>query len=261
MAAADVGAAGQAAPPFTGIAVALVTLFDPDGALDAPATANLAARLVGLGVSAVLVAGSTGEAWALSGDERTALLDAVRAAVDVPIIAGTGAPTAAEAAAFSVAAADHGADALLVLSPPHTDDPRPYYDEVAKASGGAPLIAYHFPTVSPPGLAVEVLNDLPAIAVKDSSGDADRLRQTLATFTGHVYPGSSRLLTLGGRLGVPGAIDVIANCRPEAAIAAFQGDEAAQDELGPLFDEILADFPAAVKRMTAERFGISTVTR
>ncbi|MGH9225294.1 MAG: dihydrodipicolinate synthase family protein [Acidimicrobiales bacterium] len=249
--------------PFTGVAVALVTLFDADGVLDAPATAGLAAQLVDLGISGVLVAGSTGEAWALTADERTALIDAVRAALppEVPVIAGTGAPTAAEAAAFSAAAADHGTDALLVLSPPGTDDPRPYYDEVAKAAGGVPVIAYHFPLVSPPGLAVDVLNDLPAVACKDSSGDVDRLRRTLATYRGHVYPGSSRLLTLGPQLGVAGAIDVLANCRPEQVLAAFGGDEAAQEALGPLFDEVLADFPAAIKRMSAERFGTSTATR
>jgi len=251
------------APPFTGVCVALVTLFDGHGRLDAPATADLAARLVDLGVGAVLVAGSTGEAWALSAAERTAVLDAVKAAVDVPVIAGTGAPTAKEAAAFSVAAADHGADALLVLSPPGTDEPRPYYDEVAAAvaATGTPLIAYHFPVVSPPGLPVEVLNDLQAVAVKDSSGDVDRLHHTVQTFHGHVYPGSSRVLTLAGRLGTAGVIEVLANSRPEQVIAAFEGDEAAQDALGPLFDEVLADFPAAIKRMTATRFGTSTSVR
>ena len=45
---------------FSGVGVALVTLFSDDGALDAPATADLAAQLVGLGVRCVLVAGTTG---------------------------------------------------------------------------------------------------------------------------------------------------------------------------------------------------------
>jgi 4-hydroxy-tetrahydrodipicolinate synthase len=82
--------------PFEGVGVALVTLFDDRGELDAPASADLAVRLVEAGVRAVVVAGSTGEAAALSADERSALLDAVRAAVPpssgVPVIAGTGAP-------------------------------------------------------------------------------------------------------------------------------------------------------------------------
>ncbi|MGH9286064.1 MAG: dihydrodipicolinate synthase family protein, partial [Acidimicrobiales bacterium] len=63
------GRPGQAArrvtPPFRGVGVALVTLFDERGGLDAGATADHAARLVELGVAAVVVAGSTGEAAAL----------------------------------------------------------------------------------------------------------------------------------------------------------------------------------------------------
>src|SRR5690606_634773 len=51
--------------PFRGVGVALVTLFDDEGEIDAPATADHAARLVDAGVGAVLVAGSTGEAAAL----------------------------------------------------------------------------------------------------------------------------------------------------------------------------------------------------
>src|SRR5262245_59666570 len=126
MAATDPSSTPSFTPPFTGVSVALVTLFDEDGRLDAPATADLAAQLVDLGIAPILVAGSTGEAWALSGEERTTLIDAVKTAVTVPVIAGTGAPTAHQAAAFTTAAADHGADTVLVLSPPGADDPRPY---------------------------------------------------------------------------------------------------------------------------------------
>ena len=68
-------------PPFTGVGVALVTLFDATGELDAEATARHAGHLVDRGVRAVLVAGSTGEAAALDADERSRLLVAVRDAV------------------------------------------------------------------------------------------------------------------------------------------------------------------------------------
>ncbi|HLH28261.1 MAG TPA: dihydrodipicolinate synthase family protein, partial [Acidimicrobiales bacterium] len=88
-------------PIFRGVGVALVTLFNDDGSLDAPATGALAARLVGLGVRAVIVAGTTGEAASLTPAERVELLAAVRAAIDpargTPVIAGTGAPSARQA--------------------------------------------------------------------------------------------------------------------------------------------------------------------
>ncbi|MDQ1498933.1 MAG: 4-hydroxy-tetrahydrodipicolinate synthase, partial [Actinomycetota bacterium] len=49
-------------PVFSGVGVALVTLFDDDGEIDVGATAAHAARLVEQGIQAVLVSGSTGEA-------------------------------------------------------------------------------------------------------------------------------------------------------------------------------------------------------
>ena len=90
-------------PLFTGVGVALATLFDEAGELDAKATAGHAATLVELGVRAVVVAGSTGEAAALTSEERLDLLSEVRRAVgaEVPVVAGTGAPSARQAAGSS----------------------------------------------------------------------------------------------------------------------------------------------------------------
>ena len=86
-------------PLFSGVGVALVTLFDDDGTVDAKATAGHAATLVELGLRAVVVAGSTGEAATLERDERVALLEVVRQAVPagVPVLAGTGAPSSRQA--------------------------------------------------------------------------------------------------------------------------------------------------------------------
>ena len=79
-------------PVFTGVGVALVTLFDEDGEIDVAATAAHAARLVEAGLQAVLVSGSTGEAPTLSAEERVLLLEGVRDAVpdDIPVLAAIG---------------------------------------------------------------------------------------------------------------------------------------------------------------------------
>ena len=184
-------------PVFTGVGVALLTLFDDRGELDAPATAALAAQLVGLGTRAVVVAGTTGEAATLDPGERVALLDAVRDELrsSVPIIAGTGAPSARQAVALTRDAVEHGADAVLTLSPPGAVDVRSYYEAVGKAATGTPVLAYHYPKVSPPGIAVRQLGDLPVAGVKDSSGDAERLLHELHEYEGPVYTGSSALLS------------------------------------------------------------------
>jgi 4-hydroxy-tetrahydrodipicolinate synthase len=248
---------------FTGVGVALVTLFDERGVLDAPATAALAVRLVDAGVRAVLVAGTTGEASTLTPEERSTLVGAVRSAVpgDVPVIAGTGAPTGPQAAVLTEQAFDAGADAALALSPPGVPDPRPYYERIAKAAAGRPLLAYHFPFASGPGIPVHLLPDLPVSGLKDSSGDAGRLLDEIEVFDGDLYTGSATLLTMCGALGVAGALLALANAEPEPCVAAFAGDGAAQVRLTAANRAASADFPAGIKRMVAERFGVSPVTR
>ncbi len=249
---------------FRGVGVALVTLFDDAGELDGPATAGLAARLVDLGVRAVVVAGTTGEAGTLDGAERVALLDVVRAALpaEVPVIAGTGAPSARQATAFTRDAIEHGADAVLALSPPGSADVRPYYDAVVAAAGSPErVIAYHFPAVSAPGIPVEVLADLPVGGCKDSTGDPDRLLEELITWGGPLYTGSSALLSLAGPLGCAGAILSLANLDPERCARAFAGDAGAQHELATAHLASRERFPAALKELVSERFGTSSVTR
>lgn len=250
-------------PVFTGAGVALVTLFDSAGELDAPATAAHAERLVELGVRAVVVAGSTGEASALSFGERTELLRAVRARVPagVPLIAGTGAPSARQAAELTASAREEGADAVLTLSPPGAADPRPYYAAVAAAARELPVLGYHWPDMSPPGIPVAMLGDLPIAGCKDSSGDAGRLLETLTRWDGPLYTGSSALLAFAGPLGCAGAVLALANADPERCAAAFTGDFQAQRDLAGGHLRSLESFPSGIKRLTAERFGTSTTTR
>src|ERR1019366_4643667 len=97
-------------PPFSGVGVALVTIFNNDLSIDVQATASLAARLVDLGVRGVLVAGTTGESMALDADERVALIRGVRDALsgkpEVPLIVGTGSSSGHQAAQLTRQAVD-----------------------------------------------------------------------------------------------------------------------------------------------------------
>ena len=249
-------------PLFSGVGVALVTLFRPDGALDAPATGEFAAQLADLGVRCMLVAGTTGEASALTPAERDELIAAVRAAVpaDVPVLAGTGGPTGRQAAELTERAFASGADAVLALSPPGVADPRPYYDVVAKAASG-PLLAYHFPGASQPGIPVDLLPDLPIAGLKDSSGDPARLLHEQESFGGDLYTGTTSLLALCGVIGAAGGLVATANMAPEDCVAALGGDGAAQVRVAAADRAAAVDFPAGFKRAAAERFGTSAVTR
>jgi 4-hydroxy-tetrahydrodipicolinate synthase len=255
----------QHEPPFTGVGVPILTLFHEDGTLDAAGTADLAVRLVEAGIVAVVVAGTTGEAAALDPAERTALLDAVIPVVKprgAMVLAGTGAVTAAQAVRLTRDAVEHGADAVMVLSPPWTSDPRHYYDEVAEAAGELPVIAYHYPVASAPGIPVELLSELPVAGCKDSTGDCDRLLETVAVWDGNLYVGSSAVVSYASLLGLSGAILALANAEPERCVRAFAGDAAAQRELAvPHTAMRTGDFPGCIKVLTAARWSTSITTR
>jgi 4-hydroxy-tetrahydrodipicolinate synthase len=250
-------------PIFTGVGVALVTVFDPSAAVDAPATAALASRLVELGVRAVVVAGSNGEAASLEPEERAALVSAVKAAVGggVVVLAGSGAPSARQAVHLTRVVLDAGADGVLVLSPPQSSDARRYYELVAEAAAGACVLAYHFPNVSPPGLPVSVLAELPVAGVKDSSGDVRRLYEEAATFPGWLYTGSANLVLLAGALGCAGAILGIANLEPELAVRAFAGDSKSQTQLVASAEAVAKSWPHGLKQAVGARFGVSGTAR
>lgn len=248
---------------FSGVGVALATLFDVDGEVDLAATAAHAERMAAAGVRAIVTAGSTGEAPALTSEERVAIVRACRDAVpaELPVIAGTGDVSRRQAVALTRAAVDAGADAVLALSPLRTVDPRPYYAAVREAAGGLPVLGYHFPAMSPPGLEVDVLDELGIDGLKDSSGDPERLLLGTARFGGALYTGAAPLVLQAGAIGCRGAILAVANLEPELAIRAFDGDGTAQRELLAAHLEAKARFPLGIKQAMADRYGTSATTR
>jgi 4-hydroxy-tetrahydrodipicolinate synthase len=248
---------------YTGVGVALLTLLDPDGDVDLQATADLAADLAARGMQAVLACGTTGEPATLTVDERRDVIAAVRGAVPahIPVIAGTGAPTADVAAGLTTDAIESGADAILAWPPAGSADLAGYFAAVAAAAAGRPVLAYHFPKISAPGVPVDVLATLPVIGVKDSSGDPTRLLEEITRYPGDTYTGSSALLTLAGPAGGAGALLAAANVEPELCVAAFGGDGKAQRALADVHLANAGGGPRALKQILAERHGLSALSR
>jgi 4-hydroxy-tetrahydrodipicolinate synthase len=250
-----------AQPLFVGVAVALVSLFDGERLL-VKDTALHGARVAAEGARAIVLAGSTGEPWLLTAEERAALTEATRTLVpDVPVIVGTGHPDTAEAVRLTASAREAGADAVIAISPPGSEDLVGYYKAVAAAAGDLPVLAYHFPKVSSPGISVEMLRRLPVCAVKDSSGDAERLASELQAWQGPVYVGSPLLLAAAGSFGARGAILALANLEIERCHRAFHGDLDAQRDLVPDHLAAQEDFPRGLKRMLAARHGTPVGSR
>jgi 4-hydroxy-tetrahydrodipicolinate synthase len=248
---------------FTGVGVALVTLLDADGQVDTLSTAALARDLVDGGMRAVLVCGTTGQPATLTDDERASLIRAVRAAIpgQVPVLAGTGAPVTERAAELTAAAVLAGADAIVAWPPPDCQDLPGYYAALAAAAGSLPVLAYHIPWVSAPGVPVEALPGLPVTGLKDSSGDPDRLLAEVVRYPGATYVGSSALLALAGPLGATGAILAVANVEPELCCRAFEGDAGAQRSLTDAHLAARQGGPPALKQILARQRGTVALSR
>lgn len=265
---------------FSGVGVALVTIFAADGAVDEAATVRHAVDLAGRGMRVILVAGTTGEAGKLTDAERVGLIKAVRAAVpgDVPVLAGTGATSTEGAVGFTTAAVAAGADAVLAYPPPDWDQAcagpggesggddgtgplHVFYGAVAEAAGDRPVLAYHVPWVSSPGVPVDQLPLLPVAGIKDSSGSADRLLDELSHYEGATYVGSSAVLALAGPMGGAGAILAIANVEPELCREAFGGDGGAQLRLADTHLAVRAGGPAALKLLLASKSDFPATSR
>ena len=116
---------------FGAVLTAMVTPFDPDGALDVDGAVQLARWLADNGSDGLVVAGTTGEGAVLDDDESAELWRAVSAAVTVPVIAATGSNDTRHTVERTKAAAAAGADAVLVVTP--------YYSRPSQAG-----IAAHF---------------------------------------------------------------------------------------------------------------------
>jgi len=161
---------------------------------------------------------------------------------------------------LSCRAADEGADALLVLSPPGVPDPRPYYERVASAVD-VPVLAYHYPKASAPGVPVDVLAQLPVAGIKDSSGDAERLLLEADEIASGLYTGHATLTHLAGAIGCSGAILALANVDPEGCIRAWNGDGTVQRELISGHRSNALAGIAGLKRALCALHGTSPVTR
>ena len=248
-------------PIAPGAGVALVTLFDSEGRLLAEETGKLAARIAAAGAASILVAGTTGEFYALDDAERAELFAAVRQAVpaSVPVVAHVGGVTADRATALAQSAVDAGADALIAL-PTGVQDVRAYYGQIAAAATTIPVLAYHLPAA---GGVVDV-GDIPTLAVagiKDSSGDGSRLATEVFTLDIEIYTGAHTLLGLAHDIGAAGAFLGIANVQPELCSQAFAGESHAQRRLAELGVKGAGDFPGKLKWLTAQRWAVPATTR
>lgn len=191
--------------------------FDEHGALDLEGAADLARWLVQNGNDGLVLTGTTGESPSLSSPEKIALWRHVRQAVSAPVIAGTGTASTAESVELTKAAADVGADAVLVVTPyynrPSQAGIEAHFRAIAAASA-LPVIAYDIPKRTGREVRTATLVRLAAdgviAAVKDAAGSpaasAILIEQAPPTF--EVYSGDDSLTLPLLAVGAVGLISV-----------------------------------------------------
>lgn len=222
---------------FAGAATALATPFS-GGEIDLAAFERLVEWQIDMGIDALCVAGTTGEAATLSRGERRRLLGAARAlsAGKVPLIAGCGSADTKAACALTADAVACGADALLAITPycnkGTADGILEHYRRIADAASGRPVILYNIPSRTGVNLTeaqYAVLADIPNIrAVKEASGNMAKLARLCADGRLAVYSGNDDQILPVAALGGRGVISVLSNLAPAAvsamAHAAVDGD-------------------------------------
>jgi 4-hydroxy-tetrahydrodipicolinate synthase len=222
-----------------GSLVAIVSPMRDDGSLDLDAYRRLIEWHIAEGTSGIVAVGTTGESPTVDHDEHCEL---IRIAVEtvrgrIPVIAGTGGNSTAEAVELTAFAKGVGADASLQVVPyynkPTQEGMFQHFRKVAETVD-LPVILYNVPGRTVADLATETtlrLAQVPGIVgLKDATGDlartSDLLKRAPKSFA--VYSGNDDtalpLMLLGGH----GVISVTANVAPrlmsELCKAALGGD-------------------------------------
>ena len=244
---------------WTGSIVALVTPFN-DAAFDEATYRALVSWQIASGTNGIVPCGTTGEASTLDHDEHRRVIEVCVAEVAgrVPVIAGTGSNSTAEAVELSRFAATAGADAVLVVTPYYNKPTQEGLFQHFKAVHDAtdiPIIIYNIPGRCAVDMTVETmarLAELPRImGVKDATQDLLRPLRTRAAIGDGFCQLSGEDGTVVAFLasGGHGCISVTANVAPSLCAElhrAWQAGEAAlalevQMRLLPLHQELFCE--------------------
>ena len=251
---------------FRGSFTALVTPFK-NGSLDEKAFRDIVEWQISEGTNGLVPVGTTGESPTLSHDEHKKVVEWCIDQVDgrVPVIAGSGSNSTAEAIELSRHAEEAGADAVLIVTPyynkPTQEGLYQHYKAINDAIG-IPIIIYNIPGRSIVDMSVGTmarLFELKNIAgVKDATANMTRVSQQRAAMGPDFNQLSGEDITALGFMahGGHGCISVTSNVAPrlcaEFQAACLKGDFKGalnlQDKLAPLHTDLFVETsPAPIK--------------
>ncbi len=237
-----------------GSMVALVTPFK-GGLVDWDALGRLIDFQLERGTQGLIPCGTTGESPTLSHEEHDAVIEYTvkRAKGRVPVIAGTGSNSTAEAVRLTQHAAGAGATACLIVNPyynkPTQQGMYEHVVEIAKAN--LPIVLYNIPSRTGIELSTETIVRMyreidQVVAVKEATGKLDNASALAAACGIAILSGDDSLTLPICSVGGSGVISVLANILPgevrKLTDAAAAGDLKAATaqhlKLFPLFKAI-----------------------
>jgi len=210
---------------ISGSIVAIVTPMFDDGAVDWESLDALLEMHLREGTGAIVSVGTTGESSTLSVKEHCAVVSRTveKIAGAIPVIAGTGANSTAEAIALTAAAQHDGADACLLVTPYYNKPTQEglflHHKRIAEAVS-IPQVLYNVPGRTGVDMLPETVGRLAEIenivGIKEATGDLQRGRQVLDICAGKmaVYSGDDATAAELMLMGAQGNISVTANVAP-----------------------------------------------
>ena len=264
------------APLLSGSIVALVTPLHADGRIDYPTLRKLVDWHVAQGTDVIGVVGTTGESPTVNADEQAEIIRVTveQAAGRVPVMAGCGANSTAEAIALAEHARRVGAHSQLQVVPyynkPGQEGQYRHFRAIAEATGDLPLVLYNVPGRTAADLAHDTLLRLArvpgVVAIKEATGNLERaqwlLREVPAGFA--VLSGDDATAIALMLLGGHGNVGVTANLAPrlmhQLCAAAMAGDlttaRAIQQQLLPVHQALFCEANPIPVKWAMARLGL-----
>ena len=261
---------------ITGSIVALATPFQTDGSIDYDCLRKLIDWHIEQGTDCIGVVGTTGESPTVTIEENCEI---IRAAVEqargrVPIMAGCGSNSTAEAITLAKFAKSVGANCQLQVVPyynkPTQEGQYQHFKAIAEATGDLPIVRYNVPGRTVAGLEHDTilrLAQIPGIvAIKEATGDLARAQWLIRDLPKNfaIYSGDDATAVALMLCGGHGNISVTANIAPklmhEMCQAAMAGNiEQAmriQFQLMPLHKHLFVEANPIPVKWAMQRLGL-----
>jgi 4-hydroxy-tetrahydrodipicolinate synthase len=262
-------------PMFKGSIAALITPFR-DGKVDVQAFRKLVEWQIDQGTHGLVPCGTTGESPTLTYDEHKQVIEVCieAAAGRVPVIAGTGSNSTAEAIELTRHAKEAGADGVLVVTPYYnkpTQEGLYLHYKAINDCADIPIIIYNIPGRSVVDMSVDTMARLfklsNIVGVKDATANMARVSQQRAAMGSDFIQLSGEDATALGFMahGGTGCISVTANIAPalcsEFQLACLAGNFhlalQLQDRLMPLHDSLFVESNPGPVKYAAAKLGLS----